>query len=148
VALVADEQLTLSEHLTWSSVTHSCLIIWFVTRLTRRVWLVKQKLLTLPEHLSSARFVVGFVLPDLLYYVYVLLIVVCPFVLLAMVLPLLLWFADYEYPFGIFKFFFKQWWTSMSPILTKQTIISHLNSLNTKNHDYDLRNLCPDLWQA
>jgi hypothetical protein len=39
----------------------------FVTRLTRRVPLVEQKLLTLPEHLSSPRFLVGFVLLDLLF---------------------------------------------------------------------------------
>ena len=32
---------------------HSPLIIGFVTRLTRRVPLVEQELLTLPEHLSS-----------------------------------------------------------------------------------------------
>jgi hypothetical protein len=37
----------------------------FVTRLTRRVRLVEQELLTLPEHLSSPRFLVGFVLLDL-----------------------------------------------------------------------------------
>jgi hypothetical protein len=37
----------------------------FVTRLTRRVSLVEQKLPTLPEHLSSPTFLVGFVLLDL-----------------------------------------------------------------------------------
>jgi hypothetical protein len=37
----------------------------FVTRLTRRVPLVEQELLTLPEHLSSPLFLVGFVLLDL-----------------------------------------------------------------------------------
>jgi len=35
------------------SFPHSCLINGFVTRLTRRVPLVEQKLLTLPEHQSS-----------------------------------------------------------------------------------------------
>ena len=35
------------------SFPRSWLISWFVTRLTRRVSLVEQKLLTLPEHLSS-----------------------------------------------------------------------------------------------
>jgi len=41
----------------------------FVTRLTRRVLLVEQELLTLPVH---PRFSVGFVLLDLQLYVYVL----------------------------------------------------------------------------
>ena len=34
------------------SFPHSWLITWFVTRLTRRVPLVKQELLTLPEHMN------------------------------------------------------------------------------------------------
>jgi len=37
----------------------------FVTRLTRRVLLVEQKPPTLPEHLSSSLFLVGFVILDL-----------------------------------------------------------------------------------
>ena len=37
----------------------------FVTRLTRRVSLVEQELLTLPEHLSSPSLFSGFVLFDL-----------------------------------------------------------------------------------
>ena len=37
----------------------SWLITWFVTRVTRRVTLVEQELSTLPEHLSSPRFLVG-----------------------------------------------------------------------------------------
>ena len=37
----------------------------FVTILTRRVPLVEQELLTLPRHMSSPRFLVGFVLLDL-----------------------------------------------------------------------------------
>ena len=45
------------------------LITGFVTRLTRRVLLVEQELLTLPVH---PRFLVGFVLLDLQLYVYVL----------------------------------------------------------------------------
>jgi hypothetical protein len=44
-----------------SFITTFVLITEFVTRLTRRVPLVEQKLLTLPEHLSSSRFLVGFV---------------------------------------------------------------------------------------
>jgi hypothetical protein len=47
----------------------------------------------------------GFVLLDLQFYLYVLLIVVCPFVLflLAIVLSVLLRYTDSDYPFGIFK---------------------------------------------
>ena len=45
-----------------SSFPQSRLIIGFVTRLTRRVSLVEQELLTLPEHLSSFPVLVGFVL--------------------------------------------------------------------------------------
>jgi hypothetical protein len=39
--------------------SHSGLITGFVTRLTRRVPLVEQELPTLPEHLSSLRFLLG-----------------------------------------------------------------------------------------
>ena len=53
------------------------------------------------------RFLVGFVLLDLQFCVYVLQIVVCPFVIfpLAIVLSVILQFTDYDYPFGIFKLF-------------------------------------------
>jgi hypothetical protein len=69
------------------------------------VSLVEQEQLTLPEHLTSLP--VRFLLLDLLFYIYVLLIVVCPFVrfLLAIVLSVLLRYMDSDYPFGIFKFF-------------------------------------------
>jgi hypothetical protein len=43
----------------------------FLTRLTRRVPLVEQELLTLPEHVIAPPFLVGFVLPVLQFYVYV-----------------------------------------------------------------------------
>jgi hypothetical protein len=45
--------------------SHSRLITRCVTRLTRWVPLVEKELLTLPEHISSFRFLVGFVLLDL-----------------------------------------------------------------------------------
>ena len=53
------------------------------------------------------RFLVGFVLLDLQFYVYVLQIVVCHFVifLLAVALSVLLRYKDSYYPFGIFKLF-------------------------------------------
>ena len=59
---------------------------------------------TLPEHLSSP---VVFRLLDHQFYMYVLQIVVCPFVLflLAIVLSVLR-YTDSDYPFGIFKLFF------------------------------------------
>jgi hypothetical protein len=81
----------------------------FVTRLTRRVPLVEQKLLTLPEHLSPPRLLVGFVLLDLLFYMYVLFLYrclsFCTFLLLAIVLSVLLRFTNSDYPFDIFKLF-------------------------------------------
>ena len=69
---------------------------------------VEQELLTLWEHMSSRRFLVRFVLLDLQFYMYVLQIVVCPFVLflLANVLSVLLLFTDSNHLFGIFKLFF------------------------------------------
>jgi len=42
------------------SFPHSWLITGFVTRLTRRVPLVEQEMLTLPEHLSSLAIFIGF----------------------------------------------------------------------------------------
>jgi hypothetical protein len=79
----------------------SWLITGFVTRLTRRVPLVEQ------------------------FYVYVLYIVVCPFVHfhLAIVLSVLLWLTDSDYPFDIFKlvlymqFFYSRNLTSGVPSL-------------------------------
>ena len=70
--------------------------------------LVEQELPTLPENLSSSPVFVGFVLLDLLFYMYVLLIVVCPFVIfhLAIVLSVLLLYTDSDCPFGIFNLLF------------------------------------------
>ena len=92
---------------TYRSFPYSRLITGFVTRLTRRVPLVEQELLTLPEHLSSPPFLVGFLLLNLLFYMYVLSIVVCPFVvfLLAIVLSVLLRYTVSDCPFGIYKLF-------------------------------------------
>ena len=86
------------------SFPHSRLITGFATRLTRRVPLVEQEQLTLPQHLS---------LPPVLSGVRVtrsLLLCVC-FVdlfvlfLLDIVLSVLLRYTDSDYPFGIFKLF-------------------------------------------
>ena len=57
---------------------------------------------------SPRQLLVWFMLLDLLFYVYVLYIVVCPFVRLfrlTIVLSVLLRFKDSDYPFGIFKLF-------------------------------------------
>ena len=84
----------------------------FVTRVTRRVSLVEQELLTLPEYLSSPLVLSGFrVTWSLVLCTYnVLQIVVCLFVLFLLaivhVLSVLLRFTDSDYPFCIFKFFF------------------------------------------
>jgi hypothetical protein len=51
------------------SFPHLWLIIWFAAILTRRMTLVEQELLILPEHLSSPPVFVGFVLLGLYIYV-------------------------------------------------------------------------------
>ena len=80
---------------------------------------LQQELLTLPEHLRSLPVLVGFVLLDLQFYVYVLQTSVCPFVLflLAIVLSVLLQYMDSNYPFGIFKLFLPFRSTSVHPVL-------------------------------
>ena len=91
------------------SFPHSRLVTGFVTRLIRRMQQVDQELLTLQEHLSSLPILSGFVLLDLQLYMYVLQIVVCPFVLfhLVIVLSVRLRYTDSGYPFDIFKPFFE-----------------------------------------
>ena len=63
---------------------------------------------------------VGFVFLDLQFYVYVLQIVVCPFVLflLAIVLSVLLRYTDSDYPFGIFKLFLQRVSPNFTPFFT------------------------------
>jgi len=63
---------------------------------------------------------VVFVLLDLLFYMYVLLIVVCPFVifLLAIVLSVLLRYTDSDYSFGIFKLFLQRVSPNFTSFLT------------------------------
>ena len=72
-----------------------------------KVAYIYQELLTLPEHLCLHPLLLGFALLVLKFYVYVLQIVVCPFVLflLAIELSVLLRFTDSDYHFGIFKLF-------------------------------------------
>ena len=80
---------------------------------------------TLPQHLSSPPGLIGFVLLHLQFYMYVLQIIVCPFVLflLAIVLSVLLRFTDSDYPFGIFKLFLKSK-CSMSKFLLQKLIVA------------------------
>ena len=87
------------------------LVTGFVTRLTRRVSLVDRGILILPEHPSSPPDFSGIRVTRSLVYMYVLLIVVCPFVLflLAIVLSVLLRYTDSDFSFGIFKLFFQQY---------------------------------------
>ena len=75
-----------------------------VTRLKRRVPLVEQELLTLPEHMSSPPVFSGVRVTRSLV-LYVCFVVVCPFVLflLAIVLSVLFRYTDSDCPFGIFK---------------------------------------------
>ena len=79
--------------------------VYLVTRLIRRMPLVEQELLSLPEHLNSPPVLMGFVLLDLQVYVYVLQNVVYPFVLLLLiiVLSVLYRYTDSDYRFGIIK---------------------------------------------
>ena len=59
VSQMTTDMFHLSKILPGSILTHD--ITGFVPRLTRRVSLVEQELLTLPEHLSSSPFLVRFV---------------------------------------------------------------------------------------
>ena len=85
-------------------------ITWFVTRLTGRVSLVEQDLLTVPKHLSSPSVFSGVrVTRSLVLYIYM---YVCRsfffllyFFLSAIVFSVLR-YTDSDYPFGIFKLFF------------------------------------------
>jgi hypothetical protein len=89
------------------SFTHSRLITGFVTRLTRRVPLVEQELLTLPEHLSSPPIVSGVrVARTLVLYVCFVdrCLSVCTFSFgHCVVCSSLIYVSDC--PFGIFKLF-------------------------------------------
>ena len=84
-------------HKHFRSFPNSWFITGFVTRLTRKVPLVRQEMPTLPEHPISPP---GFVLLDIYF-----MCMLCRslFVLLASVL---LQYTDSDYPFGIFKLFF------------------------------------------
>jgi hypothetical protein len=80
------------------------IITGFVTRLTRRVPLLEQKLLTLPEHLNSLPVFSGVRVTRSLVLCVCFVIRCLSFFLLAIVLSVLR-YTDYDYPFGIFKLF-------------------------------------------
>ena len=90
------------------SFPHSRLIIGFVARLTRRVPLVEQGLLTLPEHMSSPPVFSGVrVTPSLVLYVCFVdrRLSFCTFSL-AIVFSVLR-YTNSDCPFSIFKLFFQ-----------------------------------------
>jgi hypothetical protein len=97
---------------TSQSFPRSWLITGFVTRLTRRVSLVEQELLTLPDHLGSPSVFSG-VRATRSLFLYVcfadLCLSFCTF-LLAIILSVLLRYTDSDYPFGIFKLFLLLIW--------------------------------------
>jgi hypothetical protein len=83
---------------TFQSFPHSWYIIEFVTRVTRQVPLLDEELLTVLEHLVLSGVCVTRSL--------VLCVMFCRYLfvlfLLTIVLSVLLWFMDSNYPFGIF----------------------------------------------
>ena len=84
----------------------------FVTRITWRVLLLDEELITLPEHLSSAPVYSGVrVTRSLVLYVCFvdLCLSFCIFFLLAIVLSVLLRHTASDYPFGIFKLLYYIW---------------------------------------
>ena len=90
------------------SFPHSWLIIGFITMLTRRVPLVEQELLSLPEHLGShpVLWCSCYSIFSFVCMFYRSLFVLLYFFFLAIVLSVLR-FTDSDYPFGISKPFLK-----------------------------------------
>jgi hypothetical protein len=87
------------------SFPHSRFITGFVTRLTLRVSLVDQELLTLPEHMSSPSIFSGVRVTRSLVW-YVCFVDRClSFCTFSFVLSVLLRYTDSDCPFGIFKLF-------------------------------------------
>ena len=84
---------------------HAWLSTEFVTSVTRRVPLVEQELLTLPEHLSSPLIVSRVRAVWSLVFCVVFCRSLFVLFLLPMVLSVFHWFTASDYPFGIFKHF-------------------------------------------
>ena len=72
---------------------------------------------------------------DLKFYMYVLLIVVCPFVLflLTIVLSVLLRYTNSDYPFGILKLFLQNIGPTNVLLLTSPSVISSNHALCNVN---------------
>ena len=94
---------------TSQSIPHSCQTTGFVTILTRRLPLVEQELLTLPEHMSLPPVNSGVRISRCLDLYVCFVDSFCVFVLfpLAIVFSVLLQYMhiDSDYPFGIFRCF-------------------------------------------
>jgi hypothetical protein len=89
---------------TFRSFPHTWLITGFVTRSTRRVSLVEQELLTLPEHLSSPPVFVGSC-NSIFSFMCMFCRSLFVLFLLVIMLSVLLRYTDSDYPFGILKLF-------------------------------------------
>ena len=83
----------------------SWLITGFVTRLIRRVTLVEQELLILPEHMSSPPIFSGVRVTRSLIFNVCFVDHCLSFSTFSSGHCVLLWYTDYDYPFGIFKLF-------------------------------------------
>jgi hypothetical protein len=93
---------------TTRSFPHSWLITGSTTRLTRRVSLVEEELITLPEHLSSPPVCSGVRVSRSLVLCACFVercLSFCIFFFLVIVLSVLLRYTDSDYLFGIFKLF-------------------------------------------
>ena len=86
---------------TFRSVLHSWIIIGFVTRLTRRVPLVVQELLILPEHLSSSPVCSGVcVTRSLVLCIFCRSLFVLVYCFFLAIVLFVLRYTDSDYPFG------------------------------------------------
>jgi hypothetical protein len=121
------------------SIPHSWIITWFLSRLTQRVSLVEQELLTFPEHLSS---------PSVLNDVRVtrsLVWCVCfvdrrlSFCLFSFGhLLSVLRFTDSDYPYGIFKLDLQLSSRSLITQYLLKLLAVHVTSLVSSNFSYRL----------
>ena len=108
----------------------SMLITGFVTRLTRRVSLVEQELLTLLVDLSSPPVFSGVRVARSLGLCMVCRSLLVLFVLfLLAIVSVLFQFADSDYPFGVFKLFFHQTRLTHSNLITSIFFINYVGAV-------------------
>jgi hypothetical protein len=113
------------------TVPHSWLFTGFVSRVTRRLPLEGQELLTHPEYLSSPPVFSGVrVTRSLLFCVMFcwLLFVLFIFTIVLSVLR----FTDSYYPFGIFKLFFQQYWLPTGDLFIYPFFISFASRIGSE----------------